>query len=175
MEAGNIGIWALPVLHNAGMLFSIVRAVIYPATTVLMPRWDVARYFDMIEREKVQFAFTIGPHAPAIASYPHVAKHDLSSLKMLFTLMGAESIERATGVCSTNMFGITEGLILTGTPGASAEIRHGSIGMRCSPTMKYVFFSPVALMNCRWVKWANFAFAGLRRYRVITPRPTSTP
>ncbi|HCN71655.1 MAG TPA: 2,3-dihydroxybenzoate-AMP ligase [Pusillimonas sp.] len=142
MEAGNIGIWALPVLHNAGMLFSIVRAVAYPATTVLMPRWDVASYFEMIDREKVQFAFTIGPHAPAIASYPHVARHDLSSLKMLFTLMGAESIERATGVCSTNMFGITEGLILTGTPGASAEIRHGSIGMRCSPNDEIRILEP---------------------------------
>ncbi len=132
MGEGNIGIWALPILHNAGMLFAIARSVLYRATTVLLPRWDVARYFDMIEREEVQFAFTIGPHAPAIASYPHVARHDLSTVKALFTLMGAEPIEKATGICSTNMFGITEGLILTARPSSPPEVRHGSVGMRCS-------------------------------------------
>ncbi len=132
MEDGDIGIWALPVMHNAGMMFSVVRTVLYRATTVLLPRWDVASYFDMIEREKVQHAFTIGPHAPAIASYQHVDRHDLSSLKSLFTLMGAEPIEQAIGVCSINMFGITEGLVLTGTPHSSPEIRYGSVGMRCS-------------------------------------------
>src|SRR5690606_110823 len=122
----------LPILHNAGMMFSVVRAVLYRATTVLLPRWDVAKYFEMIEQERVQHAFTIGPHAPAIASYPHVKSHDLSSLKSLFTLMGAEAIERATGIRSINMFGITEGLVLTGTPGSSPEIRFGTVGMRCS-------------------------------------------
>lgn len=131
-EDGDIGIWALPVMHNAGMMFSVVRTVLYRATTVLLPRWDVASYFDMIEREKVQHAFTIGPHAPAIASYPDVDRHDLSSLRSLFTLMGAEPIERAIGVCSINMFGTTEGLVLTGTPHSSPEIRYGSVGMRCS-------------------------------------------
>ncbi|MDX3894617.1 AMP-binding protein [Pusillimonas sp.] len=114
------------------MLFAIVRAVLYRATTVLLPRWDVARYFEMIERERVQYAFTIGPHAPAIASYPDVARHDLSSVRTLFTLMGAEAIEKTTGICSTNMFGITEGLILTGRPSSPPEVRHGSVGMRCS-------------------------------------------
>jgi len=132
MRDGDIGIWALPILHNAGMMFSIVRPVLYGATTVLMPQWDVARYFEMIEREKVQHAFTIGPHAPAIAAYPNAGQHDLSSLQSLFTLIGAESIEAATGVCSINMFGITEGLVLTGTPDASAALRHGTIGMTCS-------------------------------------------
>ncbi|NYT67610.1 AMP-binding protein [Pusillimonas noertemannii] len=132
MSEGSVGIWALPILHNAGMMFSVLRAVLYRATTVLLPNWDVANYFKMIEQERVQHAFTIGPHAPAIASYPHVQRHDLSSLKCLFTLMGAEAIERATGIRSINMFGITEGLVLTGTPDSPPEIRFGSVGMRCS-------------------------------------------
>lgn len=129
---GDVGIWALPMLHNAGMMFSIVRTVLYRATTVLLPQWNVARYFEEIERERVQHAFTIGPHAPAIAAYPDVAAHDLSSVRSLFTLMGAEAIERATGVRCTNMFGITEGLVLTGMPGSPAAVRHGSVGMPCS-------------------------------------------
>jgi non-ribosomal peptide synthetase component E (peptide arylation enzyme) len=132
MQDGNVGIWALPMLHNAGMMFAIVRTVMYRATTVLLPQWDVARYFEAIERERVQHAFTIGPHAPAIATYPGVIRHDLSSLRSLFTLIGAEPIERAIGVPSTNMFGITEGLVLTGMPASTAEVRHGTVGMPCS-------------------------------------------
>ena len=132
MQDGNVGIWALPMLHNAGMMFAIVRTVLYRATTVLLPQWDVAKYFDAIERERVQHAFTIGPHAPAIASYPGVKAHDLSSLRSLFTLIGAEPIERATGVSSMNMFGITEGLVLTGMPASPALVRHGTVGMPCS-------------------------------------------
>lgn len=132
MQEGDVGIWALPMLHNAGMMFAVVRTVLYRATTVLLPQWDVARYFEAIERECVQQAFTIGPHAPAIAAYPHVAKHDLSSLRSLFTLTGAEAIEHAIGVPSINMFGITEGLVLTGTPTSPVAVRHGSVGMPCS-------------------------------------------
>lgn len=133
MSDGDVGIWALPMLHNAGMMFSIVRTVLYRATTVLLPQWDVARYFEAIERERVQHAFTIGPHAPAIASYEHVAAHDLSSVRALFTLTGAEAIERATGVPCINMFGITEGLVLTGTAASPIAVRHNSVGMPCSP------------------------------------------
>lgn len=132
MQDGNVGIWALPMLHNAGMMFSIVRTALYRATTVLLPQWDVARYFEAINREKVQHAFTIGPHAPAIAAYPDVSKHNLSSLRSLFTLIGAEPIERSIGVASTNMFGITEGLVLTGRPASSSALRHGTVGSPCS-------------------------------------------
>lgn len=132
MSNCNVGIWALPLLHNAGMMFAILRTVLYRATTVLLPQWNVARYFEAIEQERVQHAFTIGPLAPAIAGYPEVARHDLSSVLSLFTLMGAEAIERATGLTSINMFGITEGLVLTGTPESPVEVRHGSVGMPCS-------------------------------------------
>lgn len=126
------GIWALPMLHNAGMMFSVLRAAIYGATTVLMPRFDPRGFLELVERERVQHAFTIGPHAPAIAGYPGVADHDLSSLRITSTLIGAESIEASTGRPATNMFGITEGLVLTGHAGLSSAIRHGSIGAPCS-------------------------------------------
>lgn len=130
-EEGDVGIWALSMLHNAGMMFSVLRCVLYGATTVLMPRWDVARFFASVERERVQHAFTIGPHAPAIAGYTDVARHDLSSLQLTLTLIGAEPIEKGTGRPATNMYGITEGLVLCGTPNEGAAVRHGSIGTVC--------------------------------------------
>lgn len=128
---GDVGIWALPMLHNAGMMFSLLRCVLYGATTVLMPKWDVARFFSLLEGERVQHAFTIGPHAPAIAGYPGAAGHDLSSLQLTLTLIGAEPIERGTARPATNMYGITEGLVLSGAPQLPPAIRHGSIGTVC--------------------------------------------
>ena len=128
---GDVGIWALPMLHNAGTMFSVLRSVLYGACTVLMPRWDVARFFSLLERERVQHAFTIGPHAPSIAGYPDAAKHDLSSLQLALTLIGAEPIERGTTRPATNMYGITEGLVLSGAPQFSPALRHGSIGTVC--------------------------------------------
>jgi non-ribosomal peptide synthetase component E (peptide arylation enzyme) len=130
-QDGDVGIWALPMLHNAGMMFAVLRSVLYGATTVLMPKWDVARFFSLLERERVQHAFTIGPHAPAIAAYPGAANHDLSSLRLTLTLIGAEPIERGTARPATNMYGITEGLVLSGAPQFPEAIRHGSIGSVC--------------------------------------------
>lgn len=128
---GDVGIWALSMLHNAGMMFSLLRSVLYGATTVLMPKWDVARFFLLLERERVQHAFTIGPHAPSIAGYAGAATHDLSSLQLTLTLIGAEPIERGTARPATNMYGITEGLVLAGAPQFPSAIRHGSIGTVC--------------------------------------------
>jgi non-ribosomal peptide synthetase component E (peptide arylation enzyme) len=132
MNAGDIGIWALPLMHNAGMMFALARTVLYGCTTVLMPRWDAEGFFALVERWRVNHAFTIGPHAPAIASFKDIARFDLSSLRFFFTLQGASAIERATGILATNMFGITEGLVLTSTPEDPVSMRHESIGYACS-------------------------------------------
>lgn len=141
VKSGDVGIWALPLMHNAGMMFALLRTVIYGCSTVLMPRWDPARFFALIERWKVNHAFTIGPHAPAIASFKQIDKYDLSSLHFFFTLQGAASIERATGVLATNMFGITEGLVLTSGPNDPVSARHDTVGAPCSE------FDEVKLMH----------------------------
>lgn len=141
IKAGDVGIWALPLMHNAGMMFALLRTVIYGCTTVLMPRWDPAGFFSLIERWRVNHAFTIGPHAPAIASFKQIDKYDLSSLRFFFTLQGAAPIERATGVPATNMFGITEGLVLTSGPNDPVSARHGTVGAPCSE------FDEVKLMH----------------------------
>ncbi|MBR0859102.1 AMP-binding protein [Bradyrhizobium liaoningense] len=132
MRTGDVGIWALPLMHNAGMMFALLRTVIYGCTTVLMPRWDPARFFSLIEQWRVNHGFTIGPHAPAIAAFQDIGKFDLSSLRFFFTLQGASAIERATGVRATNMFGITEGLVLTSTLDDPPSLRHGTVGAPCS-------------------------------------------
>jgi len=132
-QPGDVGIWALSMLHNAGMMFSLLRTVIYDATTVLLQEWDVQRFLALVEREQVRHAFTIGPHAPAIAGYPAARQHRLESLDLVLTLIGAESIERSLGRPATNIYGITEGLVLASAPDSPPSARHGSIGSVCGP------------------------------------------
>jgi non-ribosomal peptide synthetase component E (peptide arylation enzyme) len=127
------GIWALPLLHNAGMMFALLRTVIYGATMILVPRWDTSVFFRLANKWDVQHAFTIGPHVSAISTFVSELDKPQISLQFFFTLQGAESIERATNVPATNMFGITEGLVLTSAPRDRAELRHGTIGYVCSP------------------------------------------
>lgn len=129
----DVRIWSLPLLHNAGMMFTLLGSLLYGTTTVLQPRWKVDAYFSLIERHGVTQAFTIGPHAPIIAAYEGMKGHDLSSLRCFLTLIGAEGIEAATGVTAINMFGITEGLVLTSSPDDPVSLRHRTIGSTCTP------------------------------------------
>jgi non-ribosomal peptide synthetase component E (peptide arylation enzyme) len=131
--SASTAIWALPLLHNAGMMFGLVRSAVYGATTVLMPQWDPSEYFSLIAAHSVAHAFTIGPHVSSIASFATSSPIRSDGLDFFFTLQGAEAIEAATGVKSTNMFGITEGLVLTSAPSDGARLRHATVGYVCSP------------------------------------------
>ncbi|WP_325547406.1 AMP-binding protein [Ramlibacter sp.] len=121
-------IWALPLIHNAGQLYSIMPAVWGGIGTVLMSKVDIPRMLDLIESHRVTHALSIGPVAPKLLAYEDVAKHDLSSLKLFATMSRADKLERHIGVPCGNLFGITEGLLL-GTPGdAPQAARHGTQG-----------------------------------------------
>ena len=61
MREDDIGLWALPILHNAGMLWAFLRTILYGSTAVLMPRFEVRKFFELIEAHAVTHCFTIGP------------------------------------------------------------------------------------------------------------------
>lgn len=133
MGADDIALWALPLLHNAGMLWAFHRTILYGSTAVLMPRFEVRRFFELIERHRVTHCFTIGPLVPAIVGFPDVEKFDAKSVKFFYTLQGAEQIEKRTGFTASNMFGITEGLLLQGRRTHPVELRHRTVGTVSAP------------------------------------------
>ena len=133
MREDDIGLWALPILHNAGMLWAFLRTILYGSTAVLMPRFEVRKFFELIEAHAVTHCFTIGPLVPAISGFPDVEKFDTESVRFFYTLQGAEQIEARTGFLSANMFGITEGLLLQGRPSAPVELRHRTVGTVSAP------------------------------------------
>lgn len=142
IDATSRMIWALPLIHNAAQLYSLMPAVWGGIGTVLMPKVDIPRMLDLIERHRVTHALSIGPVAPRLLAYEDVAKHDLSSLKLFATMSRADKLERHIGVPCANLFGITEGLLL-GTPGdAPQAARHGTQGKTGCPFTEIRLLEP---------------------------------
>lgn len=121
-------IWSLPLLHNAGQLYALVPMAASGITTVLMPKVYIARMLDLIAQYRVTHALSIGPVAPQILAYPDLERHDLSSLRLFATMSGAERLEAHLGVPCSNLYGITEGLLLGSGPDAPAWRRHHTQG-----------------------------------------------
>lgn len=126
-------IWSLPLLHNAGQLYALIPAIAAGVTTVLMPKVDISRMFDLIQQHRVTHALSIGPIAPQIMHYTDVAKHDLSSLRLFATMSRADALEAHLSVPCSNLFGITEGLLLGTGADAPAEARHRTQGRSGCP------------------------------------------
>jgi pyochelin biosynthesis protein PchD len=126
-------IWSLPLLHNAGQLYVLIPAVAMGVSAVLMPKVDIHRMFELIEQHRVTHALSIGPIAPQIMAYPDVARHDLSSLRLFSTMSRSDTLEAHLGVPCSNLYGITEGLLLGSPPDAPAAARHHTHGRSGCP------------------------------------------
>jgi pyochelin biosynthesis protein PchD len=128
----EICIWPLPIIHNAGLLLVVLASLLNKSAILLQDRFDPAAFLDAIERHRVTWAGSIGPIAPRLLDYPDIAKHDLSSLRMFVAMDRADAIEAHVGVTTMNLYGITEGLLMTTSPSDKAEARHWTNGYSSS-------------------------------------------
>lgn len=135
-------IWNLPLLHNAGQLYALIPTIFKGVTTVLMPKADIRRMLELIEQHRVTNALSIGPIAPQIVAYPDVAKHDLSSLRLFATMNRSDALEAHLGVACSNLYGITEGLLLGTPPDAPAAARHRTQGRSGCPQDQIRLLTP---------------------------------
>ena len=125
-------IWSLPLIHNAGQLYSLIPTAALGVTSVLLPKVDIRRMLELIAEHRVTHALSIGPIAPQLIAYQDVAKHDLSSLRLFATMSRADALEAHIGVPCSNLFGITEGLLMGCGPEAPALARHHTQGAPAS-------------------------------------------
>jgi non-ribosomal peptide synthetase component E (peptide arylation enzyme) len=128
LDENDVGMWALPLIHNAGMLFTVIPTTVTRRTNVILSSFDVEKFLAAIPKHGVTFTGSIGPVAPRIMEYPRIADFDLSSLRQFFTLSRADALEAHTGIVSGNMFGITEGLLTACAPSDPVEVRHRGCG-----------------------------------------------
>jgi non-ribosomal peptide synthetase component E (peptide arylation enzyme) len=128
LMAEDTSLWALPLIHNAGMIVMLAPSLLRRSTLVIRARFEVRNFLSAIERHRVSYTGSIGPIAPSIIDMPDAESFDLSSLRLAFTLARADGLEGRIGVAVQVMYGITEGMLMACVPDAGREARHRSIG-----------------------------------------------
>lgn len=126
-------IYPLPIVHNAGQLYALLPPLAHGVTTVLMPRPEVSRMLELIETHRVTHALSIGPIAPQLLAYTGIKQHDLSSLQLFATMSRADALEAHLAVPCSNLYGITEGLLLGSPADAPVFARHHTQGASGCP------------------------------------------
>ena len=121
-------IWSLPLIHNAGQLYAVIPTLLMGVTVILMPRVDIPMMLDLVERHRVTHALSIGPVAPQLIAYAKIGRHDLSSLQHFACMSRAGPLEAHLGVPCSNLYGITEGLLLGSSAADPPVLRHASQG-----------------------------------------------
>lgn len=128
----EVCIWPLPIIHNAGLLLVVLGSLLNGSTMLLQDRFEPVAFLEAIARHRVTWAGSIGPIAPRLLDFPDIGKYDLSSLRMFVAMDRADAIEAHVGVATMNLYGITEGLLMSTSPGDPPEARHWTNGRSSS-------------------------------------------
>ncbi len=105
--AGSVG-------HVSGLIYGVLLPIWLGATSVLMSRWDPARYLRLVESERGTFSGGAPAFLQGLVDHPELARFDVSSLRV-FPCGGADVdpdlIRRASdvlGVRTGRGYGSTE-------------------------------------------------------------------
>ncbi len=136
----------LPFFHIYGLTVIALLGIWSGATFVVMPKFELEPYLDLVERYRATLLHVVPPVIVALAKHPAVANRDFSSLRKLFSgaaPLGADVIDQCTrriGCVLQQGYGLTEtspaAMITSDDP---AKIKPGSVGL------------PVANTECRVV------------------------
>ena len=135
----------LPLFHIYGMNVLMNPAVAVGATQVMMGRFDMDRFLNLISRRRVTQLFTVPPVGLGVTQYAGVSDHDLTSLRVGFfgaAPMSAElqlRVEEALGCTIIQGYGMTETSPLANSDFLEPErIRRGSVGPAAPDTEERV-------------------------------------
>ena len=84
MTNGNI-IIPLPFFHAFGMVMGMCMPLMVGAKVVLMPSFDMIKFLELCQSEKITRAYLVPPIILGLAKHPIVDKYDLSSIKCILS------------------------------------------------------------------------------------------
>jgi acyl-CoA synthetase (AMP-forming)/AMP-acid ligase II len=126
----------LPFFHIYGLVVIMMLGLWSGATLVVMPRFDLEQYLDLVERYRATVLHVVPPIVLALAKSPCVSGRDFSSVRKLFSgaaPLGADAIGQCTarvGCCLQQGYGMTEASPATHTTSEdAATAKPGSIGV----------------------------------------------
>ncbi|MBS0449952.1 MAG: long-chain-fatty-acid--CoA ligase [Proteobacteria bacterium] len=113
-EPGVACLHALPMFHVGGLAV-VLQAMTYADTQIMLPAFDIGKFLELIENERVVEAALVPTMIKRLVDHPELGQRDLSSLKRLFygaspidaTLL-EQTIARFPGVALTQFYGMTE-------------------------------------------------------------------
>ena len=125
----------LPLFHIYGMNVLMNGAIGSGCTQVMMGRFDMDEFLDLLSRHRVSMLFTVPPVGLGLTQYPGVADHDLSALRVGFFGAAPLSADMQQRIQDVMGFPIIQGYGMTeASPVTHADfmephlIRPGSIG-----------------------------------------------
>lgn len=136
----------LPFFHIYGLTAIALLGLWSGATLVVMQKFELEPYLDLVERYRATLLHVVPPVVVALAKHPAVANRDFSSVRKLFcgaAPLGTDAIEQCTrriGCMLQQGYGLTEtspAAIITRE--ARSRIKPGTVG------------TPVANTECRVV------------------------
>ena len=141
MVRDDIVLVHLPLFHIYGMNILMNGCIAVGATQVMMGRFDMEEFLNLIEKHHVTKLFTVPPVGLGLTQYPGVNTHDLSSLELAFfgaaPLSGQlqEKISNVLGCPVIQGYGMTETSPLTNADFAEPKLtKPGSIGPAAADT-----------------------------------------
>ncbi|HEX7081509.1 MAG TPA: 4-coumarate--CoA ligase family protein [Gammaproteobacteria bacterium] len=125
----------LPLFHIYGLTAIALLGLWSGATLVIMPKFELEPYLDLVARHRASLLHVVPPLVVALAKHPAVEAHDFSSIRKLFSgaaPLGANVIEQCIarlGCVLQQGYGLTETSPATHiTSDDPARIKHGSVG-----------------------------------------------
>jgi len=136
LGAGRRSIAVAPMYHGAGFAFGYTP-VFTGGTISMLPAWNPEALLEMIQRDRAQSVFLVPTHAQMIKSLGDdvLRGYDLSSLDTLYFNAAALPValkewvlDAFPGVGVHELYGSTEGGIITNLRPADARRKAGSVG-----------------------------------------------
>ena len=144
----------LPFFHIYGMVVIAMLGLWSGATLVVMPKFELETYLDLIERHRATFLHVVPPVVVALAKHPSVERRDFSSIRKLFSGAAPLSASTHRTVHGPNQVRAAAGIRLDrNEPGNARDLR-GSCETQCGSIGQ-----PVSDTECRVVDPAT----GVRR------------
>lgn len=131
----------LPFFHIYGMVVIAMAGLWSGATLVVMPRFELETYLELVEKHRATLLHVVPPVVVALAKHPSVSGRDFSSIRKLFSgaaPLSASTIEQCTSRIKCVLqqgYGLTETSPATHTTSDTAgKNKYGSIGQPLSNT-----------------------------------------
>ncbi|GAA0962563.1 class I adenylate-forming enzyme family protein [Actinocorallia libanotica] len=143
---GEVILGAVPAPFGFGLWTSHITPIRLGAHTVLLDRFTPRAALEAIERERVTMLCCVSTQFIMMLTDPDLDRHDLSSLRVVFT--GGETVpyeralefERRTGAAILQFYGSNETGLLSGTTLADPPERRLRTAGRVAPEMRVRLF-----------------------------------